>query len=74
VPRSIIGWFVVCWSAFLVATAEGALLVSPYSASTVERLCRASTATAYDCWSIVVLLAEPGGRLRETVASAPAAG
>jgi hypothetical protein len=36
-PRSIIGWFVVCWAAFLVASVVvGALLLSLYGQSTTE--------------------------------------
>ena len=34
-PRSIIGWFVVCWGAFLVASVVvGTLLLSLYAQST----------------------------------------
>lgn len=34
-PRSIIGWFIVCWGAFLLASVvAGALLLSLYGQST----------------------------------------
>ena len=53
VPRSIIGWFVVCWSAFLVASVVvGALLLSLYDQSTTEQLRRASAAVAHGCDAI----------------------
>jgi signal transduction histidine kinase len=52
-PRSIIGWFVVCWSAFLVASVVvGALLLSLYDQSNTEQLRRASAAVAHGCDAI----------------------
>jgi signal transduction histidine kinase len=53
VPRSIVGWFVVCWSAFLVAAiVVGALLLALYRQSTTEQLRRASAAVAHGCDAI----------------------
>jgi signal transduction histidine kinase len=53
VPRSIIGWFVLCWSAFLLASVVvGALLLSLYDQSTTEQLRRASAAVAHGCDAI----------------------
>ncbi len=50
VPRSIVGWFVVCWSAFLLAAVvTGALLWSLYEQSTTEQLRRAAAAVAHGC-------------------------
>jgi hypothetical protein len=52
-PRSIIGWFIICWGAFLVASVlVGALLLSLYSQSTTEQLRRASAAIAQGCDAI----------------------
>jgi signal transduction histidine kinase len=52
-PRSIIGWFFVCWSAFLLAAiVVGALLLSLYRQSTTEQLRRASAAIAHGCDAI----------------------
>ena len=52
-PRSIIGWFVICWSAFLLASVVvGMLLVSLYEQSTAEQLRRASAAVAHGCDAI----------------------
>ena len=49
-PRSIIGWFVVCWGAFLLASVVvSALLLSLYNQSTTEQLRRASAAIAHGC-------------------------
>jgi signal transduction histidine kinase len=54
VPRSIVGWFIVCWCAFLLGSIVVAtLLVSLYSQSTSEQLRRASAAIAHGCDSIV---------------------
>ncbi|UFW91972.1 HAMP domain-containing histidine kinase (plasmid) [Bradyrhizobium barranii] len=53
VPRSIVGWFVVCWSAFLLASVVvGMLLISLYEQSTTEQLRRASAAVAHGCDAI----------------------
>jgi signal transduction histidine kinase len=53
VPRSIVGWFVVCWSAFLVAAVVGGvLLLSLYRQSTTEQLRRGSAAVAHGCDAI----------------------
>src|SRR5207247_2304115 len=50
VPRSISGWFVVCWSTFLLASiVVGALLWSLYEQSTTEQLRRAAAAVAHGC-------------------------
>lgn len=54
-PRSIIGWFIICWGAFLLASVlVGALLLSLYSQSTAEQLRRASAAIAHGCDAITV--------------------
>jgi signal transduction histidine kinase len=53
VPRSIIAWFVICWSAFLLASVVVAtLLLSLYEQSTTEQLRRASAAVAHGCDAI----------------------
>jgi signal transduction histidine kinase len=53
VPRSIVGWFIVCWGAFLVASVVvGTLLLSLYTQSTIEQLRRASAAVAHGCDAI----------------------
>jgi signal transduction histidine kinase len=52
-PRSIVGWFVACWTAFLVgACVVGALLLLLYNDSTTERLKRAVAAIAHSCDAI----------------------
>jgi hypothetical protein len=52
-PRSILGWFVVCWGAFLLASVVvSALLLSLYRQSTTEQLRRASAAIAHGCDAI----------------------
>ena len=52
-PRSIIGWFIVCWGAFLLASVvAGALLLSLYGQSTTEQLRRASATIARGCDAI----------------------
>jgi hypothetical protein len=54
VPRSIVGWFIVCWCAFLLGSIVVAtLLVSLYSQSTSEQLRRASAAITHGCDSIM---------------------
>jgi hypothetical protein len=53
VPRSIIGWFVVCWSAFVLASVVvGVLLLSLYRQTTTEQVRRASAAIAHGCDAI----------------------
>jgi signal transduction histidine kinase len=53
VPRSIIGWFVVCWSAFLLAAViVGGLLLSLYAQTTLEQVRRAASAVAYACEAV----------------------
>jgi hypothetical protein len=53
VPRSIVGWFVICWCAFLLGSIVlGMLLLSLYSQSTTELLRRASAAIAHGCDAI----------------------
>jgi hypothetical protein len=53
VPRSITSWFIVCWSAFLLASVVvGLLLLSLYRQSTTEQLRRASAAVAHGCDAI----------------------
>jgi signal transduction histidine kinase len=53
VPRSIIGWFVVCWSAFLLASVVvGVLLLSLYRQTTTEQVRRATAAVAHGCDAI----------------------
>jgi signal transduction histidine kinase len=53
VPRSIIGWFVVCWSAFVLASVVvGVLLLSLYRQTTTEQVRRASAAVAHGCDAI----------------------
>jgi len=52
-PRSIIGWFVVCWSAFVLASVVvGVLLLSLYRQTTTEQVRRASAAVAHGCDAI----------------------
>ncbi len=52
-PRSIIGWFVVCWSAFVLASVVvGVLLLSLYRQTTTEQARRASAAVAHGCDAI----------------------
>ncbi|MFO1074259.1 MAG: ATP-binding protein [Geminicoccaceae bacterium] len=52
-PRSIVGWFVLCWATFLVgALAVGTLLSSLYLQTTSERLRRAEAAVAHGCDAI----------------------
>ncbi|OKO81392.1 hypothetical protein AC628_07130 [Bradyrhizobium sp. NAS96.2] len=47
------GWFVVCWGTFLLASVVvGALLLSLYEQSTTEQLRRASAAVAHGCDAI----------------------
>jgi len=53
VPRSITGWFIVCWSAFLLASiVVGVLLLSLYRQTTTEQVRRASAAVAHGCDAI----------------------
>jgi signal transduction histidine kinase len=53
VPRSIIGWFVVCWSAFVLASVVvSVLLLSLYRQTTTEQVRRASAAIAHGCDAI----------------------
>jgi len=53
VSRSIIGWFVVCWSAFLLSSViVGLLLLSLYRQTTTEQVRRASAAVAHGCDAI----------------------
>jgi hypothetical protein len=48
-----VGWFVICWGAFLLASmVAGALLLSLYRQSTTEQLRRASAAIAHGCDAI----------------------
>ncbi|WP_434724737.1 sensor histidine kinase [Mesorhizobium sp. RIZ17] len=50
VPRSIVGWFIVCWSAFLLAAVTvGVLLWSLYQESAVEQVRRASATVTLGC-------------------------
>jgi signal transduction histidine kinase len=52
-PRSIVGWFVACWTAFLVAACVvGALLLLLYDDSTSERLRHAAAAVDHGCDAI----------------------
>ncbi|MEK0082981.1 sigma 54-interacting transcriptional regulator [Benzoatithermus flavus] len=52
-PRSILGWFVLCWGVFLAgAVVVAVLLVALYQQSTVERLRRAETALVHGCDAI----------------------
>jgi len=54
VPRSITGWFIVCWSAFLLASiVVGVLLLSLYRQTTTEQVRRASAAVAHGSRSLV---------------------
>jgi signal transduction histidine kinase len=49
-PRSIVGWFIVCWGAFLLAAvAVSVLLWSLYRESTAEQVRRASATVAHGC-------------------------
>jgi signal transduction histidine kinase len=53
VPRSIVGWFAVCWAAFLLASIlVGGLLLSLYRQSTTEKVRHASAAIAHGCGAI----------------------
>src|ERR1700751_961528 len=53
VPRSIVGWFAVCWAAFLLASIlVGGLLLSLYRQSTTEKARHASAAIAHGCDAI----------------------
>jgi signal transduction histidine kinase len=53
VPRSIIGWFVICWGAFVLASViVGVLLLSLYRQTTTEQVRRASAAVAHGCDTI----------------------
>ncbi len=67
VPRSIIGWFVLCWSAFLiVALAVGGLLVSLYDQTTAAQIRRGEAAVENGCAAIagrVSFLLAGGGTL-----------
>src|SRR5919199_3729614 len=66
-PRSILGWFVLCWAVFLLgAVVVGGLLVSLYEQSTAERLRRAEAAVAHGCDAIA-------GRYRFLLAGTAAA-
>jgi len=52
-PHSIVGWFVVCWATFLLASIlVGGLLWSLYRQSTTDYLSRASVAVAHGCDAI----------------------
>lgn len=52
-PRSIIGSFVVCWSAFVLASlVVSMLLLSLYRQTTTEQVRRASAAIAHGCDAI----------------------
>jgi signal transduction histidine kinase len=52
-PRSIIGWFVICWSAFLLASVVvGVLLLSLYRQTATEQVRRATAAVAHGCDAI----------------------
>ena len=53
VPRSILGWFILAWSAFLiVALAVGGLLVSLYDQTTAEQIRRGEAAVQNGCQAI----------------------
>ncbi len=53
VPRSILGWFTLAWSAFLiVALAVGALLVSLYDQTTAAQIRRGEAAVENGCEAI----------------------
>ena len=53
VPRSLAGWFAMCWGLFLLAAlVTGAALVSLYRDSTGERLRRAEAALLRGCEAI----------------------
>ncbi|HEX4261623.1 MAG TPA: HAMP domain-containing sensor histidine kinase [Acetobacteraceae bacterium] len=66
-PRSIIGWFVLCWSAFLiVALAVGGLLVSLYDQTTAAQIRRGEAAVENGCAAVagrVSFLLAGGGTL-----------
>ncbi len=52
-PRSILGWFTLAWSAFLiVALAVGGLLVSLYGQTTAEQIRRGEAAVQNGCQAI----------------------
>lgn len=53
-PRSIVGWFAICWCLFLIAAAVvGAMLIALYKETTSQRTERAETNLARACESIV---------------------
>jgi signal transduction histidine kinase len=53
-PRSIVAWFAVCWSLFLVAAlVVGALLIALYKETTTQRTGRAAASIAGACDAIV---------------------
>lgn len=53
-PRSIVAWFAVCWSLFLVAAlVVGAMLVALYDETTTQRIERAAAGVARACDAIV---------------------
>jgi signal transduction histidine kinase len=53
-PRSIVAWFAICWSLFLVAAlVVGAMLIALYKETTTQRTDRAATSIARACDAIV---------------------
>lgn len=53
-PRSIVAWFVICWSLFLVAAiVVGALLIALYNETTTQRTGRAAAGIARACDAII---------------------
>jgi signal transduction histidine kinase len=52
-PRSIVAWFAVCWSLFLIAAlVVGVMLIALYKETTTQRTARAATSLARACDAI----------------------
>jgi signal transduction histidine kinase len=61
-PRSIVAWFAVCWSLFLVAAlVVGAMLIALYKETSTQRTDRAAASIARACDAIVREAAIPRG-------------
>lgn len=61
-PRSIVGWFTICWAAFLLASiVVGGLLLSLYRQTTTAQVRHASAAVAHGCDAIAAHYKAFGG-------------
>jgi signal transduction histidine kinase len=70
-PRSIVAWFIVCWSFFLIAAlVVGAMLVALYKETTSQRTERAAASLGRACEAIVreMRLPRQGGTAPESAA------